>query len=294
MTIRYYYARMVRSQKIAIEGKEDMMSNVKNRRTIVFIMAFVFAMSIMLMACGDKKDEGDFEDKEISDDIDYSADKDALNTDIDLDAIKESADAIKNLDLNVDLNADSSTEDTSIEGEESVNEPKGEKTVYSYADVYRDGNSLAVIPNGGMSGSTKLFDGKDLNGFLDYVDSTVLEPGRKINREFFYDVLATMLVDKELSADQTYIEKHMIMALAVANNFHDMPIKISECGLDANNATDYSYKLTAYDKDDIWIFNYANRTLYMNNGGTEYVSDMFKDEYLAVWLMAVDEYFGLN
>ena len=32
----------------------------------------------------------------------------------------------------------------------------------------------------------------------------------------------------------------------------------------------------------------------MNNGGTEYVSDMFKDEYLAVWLMAVDEYFGLN
>ncbi len=155
MTIRYYYARMVRSQKIAIEGKEDMMSNVKNRRTIVVIMAFVFAMSIMLMACGDKKDEGDFEDKEISDDIDYSVDKDALNTDIDLDAIKESADAIKNLDLNVDLNADSSTEDTSIEGEESVNEPKGEKTVYSYADVYRDGNSLAVIPNGGMSGSTK-------------------------------------------------------------------------------------------------------------------------------------------
>ncbi len=270
------------------------MRNKSFRRTIVITAGFVLVMSMMLMACGDKKDEDDSEDKEISNDIDYSIDKDALNTDIDLDAIKESADAIKNLDLNVDLNSASSSEDTPSEEAESANEPKGEKTVYSYADVYRDGNSLAVIPNGGMNGSTKLFEGKDLNGFLDYVDSTVLEPGRKINREFFYDVLATMLVDEELSADQTYIEKHMIMALAVANNFHNMPIKISECDLDANNATDYSYKLTAYDKEDIWIFNYANRTLYMNNGGTEYVSDMFKDEYMAVWLMAVDEYFGLN
>lgn len=285
---------MVRSQKIAIEGKEDMMSNVKNRRTIVFIMTFALAMSIMLMACGDKKSEDDTEDKEISNDIDYSVDKDALNTDIDLDAIKESADAIKNLDFNVDLNSASSSDGTSIEGAESVNEPKGEKTVYSYADVYRDGNSLAVIPNGGMNGSTKLFEEKDLNGFLDYVDSTVLEPGRKINREFFYDLMSVMLVDKDLSSDQTYIEKHMIVALAVANNFHDTPVKINECNLDANNATDYVCKVKAYDKDDIWIFNFAQDSLYMNNGATEYVSDMFKDEYRAVWLMAMDEYFELN
>ena len=266
----------------------------KNRRTVILATALALLMSMMLMACGDKKDADNSENKEISDDIDYSVDKDALNTDIDLDAIKESADAIKNLDLNVDLNSDSSSEDTSLEGEESVDEPKGEKTVYSYADVYRDGNSLTVIPNGGLSGSTKLLGEKDLNGFLDYVDSTVLEPGRKINRDFFYDLLSVMLVDKDLSSDQTYIEKHMMVALAVANNFHDTPVKINECNLDANNATDYVCKVKAYDKDDVWIFNFAQDSLYMNNGATEYVSDMFKNEYLAVWLMAVDEYFELN
>ena len=32
----------------------------------------------------------------------------------------------------------------------------------------------------------------------------------------------------------------------------------------------------------------------MNDGKTEYVSDLFKDEYLAVWLMAIEEYYGIK
>ena len=156
--------------------------------------------------------------------------------------------------------------------------------MYSYADVYRDGNSLTVIPNGGLNGFTVLYSDKDLDGLLDYVDSTVLEEGRTINRDMFYKLLSTMLVDKDLaSSDNDYIEKNMIMALAMANNFHDTPVDIKECHLDANNAADYVYKVNVYGKDDTWIVNYANRTVFWNDGATEYSSDMFKDEYLAYW-----------
>ncbi len=273
-----------------------MMYNRLTGRTPIVAAVFVLVASMSLTACGDKKDSSLLED-----DIDISIDKDDMDTDdiktdIDLDALSKSVDSIKDLNLTADLNSDkdSNDMDASEEESETANEPKGEKTVYTYVDVYRDGDDLVVIPNGGMNPSTELFAGKDLNEFLDYVDSTVLEPGRKINRDLFYDLMATMLVDKQYSSDPTYIEKYMIMALAVSNNFYNTPIKINECDLDANNATDYWYKLTAYEKEDTWVINYANRTLYMNNGKTEYVSDMFKDEYMAVWLMAVDEYFGLS
>ena len=84
------------------------------------------------------------------------------------------------------------------------------------------------------------------------------------------------------------------MSLAMANNFHDTDIKINYCHLNANNAADYEYNLTAYGKDDIWLVNYRDRTVYMNNGKTEYVSDMFKDEYLAVWMVAIEDYYGIK
>ena len=60
------------------------------------------------------------------------------------------------------------------------------------------------------------------------------------------------------------------------------------------NASDYVYKLTAFGKDDTWTVNYSKRTVLMNNGSTEYSSDMFKDEYLAVWMVAIEEYYGIK
>ena len=249
-------------------------------------------MSMVLTACS--KDEPDYDyDEEIE--TEYESDEistDDINTDIDIDAIKESAEKIKELDLTTDVNANDATE-TETE-DESIDEPQGDKTVYSYTDVYRDGNDITVVPNGGLTGSTVLYSDKDLNGFLEYVDSYVLEEGRTINRDLFYDLLAIMLVDKDLSSDIGYIEKNMILALAMANNFHDTQIDIKECYLDANNAADYVYKLTAFGKDDTWTVNYGKRSVLMNNGATEYSSDMFKDEYLAVWMVAVEEYYGIK
>jgi hypothetical protein len=213
---------------------------------------------------------------------------------------------IKNLDLGVGAGSDSSagsgstaasdstdtTDDAAADGPTA--EPAGDKTEYSYVDVYRNGNDLTLIPNGGMNGSTILYGGKDLKGFLDYVDSKVLEKGRTINRDFFYELLATMLVDKDLNSDFNKVEKHMLMALAVANNFHAMDVKINDCYLNADNASEYHYHVTAAGKDDTWIADYVDRTFYFNDGKTVYSSDMFKDEYLAVWLMAIDDYYGFR
>ena len=210
------------------------------------------------------------------------------STDIDLDELNASVDNIKNLDLS---GADSAQEDkTSVDAQE----PEGDVTKYSYVDVTRSGNDLTLVANGGMDGSTVLYGDKDLNGFLDYIDSTVLEKGRTINRDLFYDLLATMLVDKDLNKDFAVVEKHMIMALAVANNFHDTDVSIRDCYLDANNAMDYHYHVTMYGKDDTWLVNYGDRTFYMNDGATEYVTDMFKDEYLAIWWMSIDDYYGVD
>ncbi len=234
-------------------------------------------------------------------DYDYDID---VDSDIDLDSLNEAIDEMGDLDFSIDgtdtedafspADDTDTTEDTDTDDAFSADEPAGDKTVYSYTDVYRDGNDFIVIPNGGMNSSTKLYGGKDLGGFLDYVDSEVLEEGRTINREFFYDLLATMLVDKDLSSDLDSIEQNIDMALAMANNFHDMDVRVQECYLDANNAAQYRYKVKAYGKDDIWVVNYKERSVFFNDGKTEYHSDMFLNEYLAVWLVAFEEYYGIS
>jgi hypothetical protein len=99
-------------------------------------------------------------------------------------------------------------------------------------------------------------------------------------------------VDDQFSADEKIRAKHVVMALAVANNFHDVDVNIKSCFIDANNAADYHYSLTAYGAEDTWLVNYQDRTFYMHDGATEYVTDMFKDDYLAVWMMAIDDYYG--
>ena len=289
-----------------------MMKHFKNKAVIM--AAATLSMAMFLTACsgneGPKKSisdgsNGAAEGIDMGDKNDVSGTAD-INADIDLDALNKSVENIKNLDLGTGVGSGSSadsgstavsdstdtTDDTSVDG--SAAEPAGDKTVYSYVDVYRNGNDLTLIPNGGMNASTVLYGGKDLKGFLDYVDSKVLEPGRTINRDFFYELLATMLVDKDLNSDFDKVEKHMLMALAVANNFYNIDVKMNDCYLNADNASEYHYHVTAYGKDDTWIANYVDRTFYFNNGNTVYSSDMFKDEYLAVWLMAIDDYYGFR
>ena len=255
--------------------------NYKKVTTIAAIIAVT-----ALTACSGKK--------KMTYTPDIQADID-IPDDIDIDSLNKAADDIKNLNLDTDVNVDfEEPEVPEVPGasDESA-QASGDVVKYSYTDVTTVGNDITVVPNGGLNSSTKLFNDKDLDGFLDYVDSTVLEKGRTINRDMFYDILATMLVDRDLSSGNDTIEKNMIMALAMANNFHDTDVKIKECDLDANNAAEYHYQVKAFGTDDTWIVNYGKRTVYFNNGATEYSSDMFKDDYLALWLVAIEEYYGL-
>ena len=258
--------------------------------TILSIIAVLIVMHFIKKAADDYLD--DFEDAQ----EDYYEDlyEDYDDSDFDLDKLNEAVDSMNDLDFDTDIN---------LEDEAGFDEPAGpaqgdgDFTKYSYADVTTAGTDITVVPNGGLNSSTKLFKGnsKDLDGFLDYVDDVVLEEGRTINRDFFYGMLACMLVDNNLISDQDSIERNMIMALAMANNFHDMKVVINSCDLDANNADIYRYHVTAYDdKDDIWVVNYNESTVFFADGNTEYHSSMFENEYLAVWMVAIEEYYGLN
>ncbi|MBP5309880.1 MAG: hypothetical protein J6W58_01995 [Lachnospiraceae bacterium] len=256
---------------------------MKRRISYRLIIGLAIIMAVYsLSGCGS---QNDYEEDE---EIDIEEIDSDVSTDIDFDKLNESIDNINNLDLSSDVNTDSVDEE---EEEMTVSNDEGDKTIYSFTDVVTNGNDITVVPNGGMNGSTVLANGKDLNGFLDYVDSNVLEQGRTIDRDLFYDLLAIMLVDKDLSPDFERNKKNMIMALAMANNFYGIDVKINDCYLDANNAAEYQYHVTAQGKDDTWKVNYAERTVFFNDGATEYTSDMFKDEYLAIWLVAIEEYY---
>lgn len=284
-------------------------------RSKIYKVTAIALASLMIAAslagCGAKKGN-------LSDDLLEGAEKfenagegtdAAYDADIDIDSFKDAAGKIGDLDLDTDVSLSGTDDkDAGTEGEDAKeddkedtkdtdsgqSEPEGELIKYSYTDVYNGGNDITVIPNGGLNESTRPFGNKDLNGFLDYVDSTVLEKGRNINRELFYDNLAIMLVDKDLSSDQSYIENNMAMALAVANNFYDTDVKIKECHFYGGNGAEYSYNVTAYGRDDVWTVDYSQRKFYMNDGSTEYSSDMWDNQNLAVWLVAMQEYFGLN
>ncbi len=248
------------------------------------LLAMASIMTLSITACGTEKTTYQLDESEMPK-------VEAENADIDVSKLQEAADNIKNLDLGQDPG---NAKDNDTQTNETAEEPAGEKTTYSFIDVIRTDSGLYMTANGGMNGSTVLFADKDLNGFLDYVDDTVLEEGRTINRDLLFDILAYMLVDDQLSADEASREKHLMMALAVANNFHDVEVKIKSCVIDANNAADYHYNLTAYGAEDTWLINYQDCKFYMHDGATEYVTDMFKDEYLAVWLMAIEDYYGIR
>ena len=274
-----------------MKGTDEMKTHLKSSKAAV-ITAVILTAALSVTGCGGSGGGRETGNKyDALDGIDINSDVN-IDADIDLDALNESVESIKNLQFDTDVSANSESSD---QGNDTApaSEPSGEKTVYSFTDVYADGNDLTVIPNGGLNPQTVLHAGKDLKGFLDYVDSDVLEEGRTINRDFFYDMLAVMLVDKDLSSDEDSIEKDLIMSLAMANNFHDTDVKINDCYLNAANAAEYRYHVTAYGKDDTWVVNYRDRTMYMNDGKTEYVSEMFKDEYLAVWMVAIEDYYGL-
>lgn len=165
---------------------------------------------------------------------------------------------------------------------------------YEFVDVKYGTNSTTVIPNGKLNGSTALFFGKDVKGLCDYVDNEVLEKGRTINRDMLYDLLSVFFVDPEFYSDEEFddMEMNLVYALATANNFHDMKVKINSAEFDNSKQSEYKFHVTAEGKEDIWIIDLKKHTVFFNDGATEYTSDMYDQNNLAVWMTAVEQYFG--
>ncbi|WP_026660054.1 zinc ribbon domain-containing protein [Butyrivibrio sp. AC2005] len=167
-------------------------------------------------------------------------------------------------------------------------------TSYSLASYANDGDAAYVVPNGTVNADTVIYNGITAGEYADYVDNKVLEKGRTLNRDFYYDLLSIYLVDPSLCTDEQAFAISMIYASTVSNQFHDTPVRLEAVRIPNNNRNLYSYKINAYGKDDIWVSDAANKKFYFNNGKTEYSSTMYDDNTFGLWYLAVKDFFGIE
>ena len=166
---------------------------------------------------------------------------------------------------------------------------------YQYAFVNvkgSDDGKIYVYPNGTVNDETVLYNDKTLGGLCDYVDEKVLEKGRTINREFLYDLVALQVIDPELISDYTSFNYAMSYCLTIANEFYSIDVDVKDLILDNKEETKQVFDVVAAGKEDTWIFDGHEKKFYLNNGNTEYTSSMFDAQTMAVWSIALDEYFG--
>ncbi len=165
---------------------------------------------------------------------------------------------------------------------------------YAYADVTYTDTTVTIVPNGTVTGSTVLGEGKDLEGLLDYIDDEVLESGRYINRDFFYDLVSMYIVDPEMYDGIYQMGYYLSLALAAANNFHNIDVRLESSEFDFDNTDLYRLNVIAEGRKDTWIIDHSDYSFKMNNGKTSYESDMYDTKYLSVWLAALEEYYGIE
>ena len=166
---------------------------------------------------------------------------------------------------------------------------------YAFVNLKNDGDSRIIIyPNGTVGDDTVLYNEKTLGGLCDYIDETVLEQGRKINRPFLYDLVAVELVDPAMITDYNQFSMTMIYCLTIANEFYSIDVRVRDLVLDYNDIVKHNYEVTAEGKEDSWILDGHEKKFYLNGGNTEYTSSMFDPETMAVWSLVLDQYFEEN
>ena len=165
---------------------------------------------------------------------------------------------------------------------------------YAFANAKFDGDKLIVVPNGTVNDSTLIYEDKTLGGLCDYIDSTVLEEGRTINRDFLYDLISVEVIDPQLYQDYDSFSRVMYMSLSIANEFNTIDVSLKDLILDTTNQAKQTFEVTAEGKDTSWILDGHEYKFYLNDGSTEYTSSMFDPETLAVWSVVLDQYFEVE
>ena len=148
---------------------------------------------------------------------------------------------------------------------------------YAFANAKFDGDKIIVVPNGEVNDSTFIYEDKTLGGLCDYIDSTVLEEGRTINRDFLYDLISVEVIDPQLYQDYD----------SFSRDLKDMI-------LDTTDQAKQVFEVNAEGKDTTWILDGHEYKFYLNDGSTEYTSSMFDPETLAVWSVVLDQYFEVE
>ncbi len=165
---------------------------------------------------------------------------------------------------------------------------------YAFANAKFDGDKIIVVPNGEVNDSTFIYEDKTLGGLCDYIDSTVLEEGRTINRDFLYDLISVEVIDPQLYQDYDSFSRTLYMSLSIANEFSTIDVDLKDMILDTTDQAKQVFEVNAEGKDTTWILDGHEYKFYLNDGSTEYTSSMFDPETLAVWSVVLDQYFEVE
>ena len=165
---------------------------------------------------------------------------------------------------------------------------------YAFANAKFDGDKIIVVPNGEVNDSTFIYEDKTLGGLCDYIDSTVLEEGRTINRDFLYDLISVEVIDPQLYQDYDSFSRTLCMSLSIANEFSTIDVDLKDMILDTTDQAKQVFEVNAEGKDASWILDGHEYKFYLNDGNTEYTSSMFDPETLAVWSVVLDQYFEVE
>jgi len=173
-----------------------------------------------------------------------------------------------------------------------------EEYEYAYATYFDD--YVYIAGAGVIDDNTVVYGNSDktIGEFCDYVDDEVLEDGRTIDRDLLYELLEVHLVDSSLNSGPEYFEQSMMYCLTFANEFGDMDMDVDYCMYSTQEPTTYYYGVEVDDKEDTWTVDYSQKFVYMNEGDTEYTSagdyGMFSDNTLSLWMVVVDDFFGIQ
>ena len=165
---------------------------------------------------------------------------------------------------------------------------------YAFANAKFDGDKIIVVPNGEVNDSTFIYEDKTFGGLCDYIDSTVLEEGRTINRDFLYDLISVEVIDPQLYQDYDSFSRTLYMSLSIANEFSTIDVDLKDMILDTTDQAKQVFEVNAEGKDTTWILDGHEYKFYLNDGNTEYTSSMFDPETLAVWSVVLDQYFEVE
>lgn len=173
-----------------------------------------------------------------------------------------------------------------------------EEYEYAYATYFDD--YVYIAGAGVIDDNTAVYNESDktIGEFCDYIDESVLEDGRTIDRDLLYELLEVHLVDSSLNSGPEYFEQSMMYCLTFANEFSDLDMDVDYCMYSTEEPTTYYYGVEVDDKEDTWTVDYSQKFVYMNEGDTEYTSEgdygMFSDNTLSLWLYVIDDFFGIK